>query len=186
MKKLSKIDQKIDAGIDEKRVPVRNPRFLVFCKEYNVKTVFSHDLGCQKSMKNPSKIDTEIDAEKKRARITEKASKTDAKMRSKSMKNVARFCTGSRADKNRPGRGRLVPEQRRRGARGGRHPPSGCPAGSRHAPSPGPLCSFIPDFLHLSFWIPGPLPEDSNRVHHRCNYGDWLSNMQAKGQGSKS
>ena len=35
---------------------VRNLRFLVFCEEYNVKIVFLHDQGYQKSIKRRSKI----------------------------------------------------------------------------------------------------------------------------------
>ena len=40
----------------KKTMPLRNPHFLVSCKAYSVKAVFSHDPGCQKSMKNQRSI----------------------------------------------------------------------------------------------------------------------------------
>ena len=44
-------DAKMDAKIDEKTMRFRNLRFLDFCEEYNVKLLFSHDQGHQKSIK---------------------------------------------------------------------------------------------------------------------------------------
>ena len=38
---------KIDAETYEKRMRFRNPSFLVFCREYNVKIVFLHDWGSE-------------------------------------------------------------------------------------------------------------------------------------------
>ena len=46
----------IDAEIDEQLMRFRNCQFLVFCREYNVKIVFSHDQGCRKSIKNRYQI----------------------------------------------------------------------------------------------------------------------------------
>ena len=55
--KLPETTSKIDAKNDGKSARFRNPRNLVFCEEYNVKMLFSHDQGCPKYIKNPSKID---------------------------------------------------------------------------------------------------------------------------------
>ena len=44
-------DAKMDAKIIEKSMRFRNLRFLVFCKEYNVKIVFLHDQGYQNQRK---------------------------------------------------------------------------------------------------------------------------------------
>ena len=41
----------IDVKIDDKSMRFRNLRFLDFCEEYNVKLLFSHDQGHQKSIK---------------------------------------------------------------------------------------------------------------------------------------
>ena len=60
MKKPSKID----AEIDGKVIRFRKSRFLVFCEEYNVKIVFSHDEEGRKCMKNPSKIEARSETEK--------------------------------------------------------------------------------------------------------------------------
>ena len=57
MPKGSQNDAKMDAKIDEKSIRFPNLRFLGFCREYNVKIVFLHDQGCQKSTKNPCKND---------------------------------------------------------------------------------------------------------------------------------
>ena len=55
---------KMDAEIDDKSMWFRNLRFLCFCREYNVKIVFLHEQGYQKSTKNPSKIDAKTRMEK--------------------------------------------------------------------------------------------------------------------------
>ena len=60
MKKPSKIG----AEIDGKVIRFWDSRFRAFCKEYNVKIVFSHDPGGRKTTKNLSKNDTKNDAEK--------------------------------------------------------------------------------------------------------------------------
>ena len=59
MRKCSQNDAKTMSKINDKSIKFRNLRFLVFCEEYNVKIVFSHDQGykinaksMQKSMKN--------------------------------------------------------------------------------------------------------------------------------------
>ena len=48
-----------------------NQRFLYFCREYNVKMVFWHDLGSRKSIKNVTKIHIKFDTRK----VMQKASK---------------------------------------------------------------------------------------------------------------
>ena len=45
-------DAKTTSKINDKSMKFRNLRFLVFCEEYNVKIVFSHDQESQKSIKN--------------------------------------------------------------------------------------------------------------------------------------
>ena len=52
MRKCSQNDAKTMSKIDDKSMNFRNLIFLVFCEEYNVKIVFSHDQGSQKSIKN--------------------------------------------------------------------------------------------------------------------------------------
>ena len=49
--KGSQIYAEIDVKIDDKSMRFRNLRFLDFCEEYNVKLLFSHDQGHQKSIK---------------------------------------------------------------------------------------------------------------------------------------
>jgi len=51
MPKGSQNDAKMDAKIDENSMRFRNLRFLCFCREYNVKIVFLHEQGYQKSTK---------------------------------------------------------------------------------------------------------------------------------------
>ena len=51
MAKGSQNDAKMDAKIIEKSMRFWNLRFLVFCKEYNLKIVFLHDQGYQKQAK---------------------------------------------------------------------------------------------------------------------------------------
>ena len=46
MRKCVQNDAKTMSKIDDKSMTFRNPRFLVFCEEYNVKIVFLHDQGC--------------------------------------------------------------------------------------------------------------------------------------------
>ena len=53
IRKCSQNDAKPMAEIDDKSMNVRNLRFLVFCEGYNVKIVFLHDQGYQKSFENP-------------------------------------------------------------------------------------------------------------------------------------
>ena len=52
MRKRSQNDAKTRSRIDDKSMKFRNLRFLIFCEVYNVKIVFSHDQGSQKSIKN--------------------------------------------------------------------------------------------------------------------------------------
>ena len=123
---------------------------------------------------------------KKARRNHRKNIKIVAKITYKSMKTVTRFWTGSRAGKNQPLRDRLGPEERHQDPQGSRGPPSGCPPGPELHLCPRPQYpfarSFIPDLLQFYFWIFGLLPQDSNRIHHRCDCGDWISNLQAKGE----
>ena len=53
--KGSQNDAEMDAEINENSIRFRNLRFIVFCREYNVKIFFLHDQGCQKSIKNQCK-----------------------------------------------------------------------------------------------------------------------------------
>ena len=62
--KVSKNTSKIDAKNDGKSTRFRNPRNLVFCEGYNVKMLFSHDQGCPKYIKNPSKINVKSQVRK--------------------------------------------------------------------------------------------------------------------------
>ena len=50
MRKLSKHDVKTVSKTCENSMIFRSLRFLVFCEEYNVKIVFLHDQGYQKSI----------------------------------------------------------------------------------------------------------------------------------------
>ena len=52
MRKCFQNDVKTRSKIDDKSMKFQNLRFLDFCEEYNVKIVFLHDQGCQKSIKN--------------------------------------------------------------------------------------------------------------------------------------
>ena len=52
MRKCSQNDAKTVSKIDDESMNFRVLRFLVFCEEYNVKIVFLHDQGYQKSVKN--------------------------------------------------------------------------------------------------------------------------------------
>ncbi len=74
---------KIDTKINEKSMRFPNQRFLYFCREYNVKMVFGHDLGSRKSIKNVTKIHIKFDTRK----VMQKASKKHPKRRPGSMKN---------------------------------------------------------------------------------------------------
>ena len=57
MRKCFQNDTKTRSKIYDKSMNFQNLRFLDFCcEEYNVKIVFSHDQGYQKSIKNQSKI----------------------------------------------------------------------------------------------------------------------------------
>ena len=63
--KGSQIYAEIDVKIDDKSMRFRNLRFLDFCEEYNVKLLFSHDQGHQKSIetsvqKHLRNIDAEV------------------------------------------------------------------------------------------------------------------------------
>ena len=62
--KLYENGAKMGSKIHEKTSRFRNLRFIGFCREYNVKIVFLHDQGCQKSSKNLLKIDTKTKLEK--------------------------------------------------------------------------------------------------------------------------
>ena len=53
MRKCSQNDAKTMCEINDKSMNFRNLRFLVFCEEYNVKIVFSHDQGYQNSIEDP-------------------------------------------------------------------------------------------------------------------------------------
>ena len=64
MRKCFRNDAKTRTKIDDKSMKFQNLRFLDFCEEYNVKLVFSHDQGYQKSIKNQSKIDANTMLEK--------------------------------------------------------------------------------------------------------------------------
>ena len=50
-----------DPGNNEKSMRFRTPRFLVFCQEYNVKIVFSHDPRYPKCIKNQWKKNVKCD-----------------------------------------------------------------------------------------------------------------------------
>ena len=52
MRKCYKHDAKTKSKIDDKSMKFQNLRFLDFCEGYNVKIVFLHDQGYQKSVKN--------------------------------------------------------------------------------------------------------------------------------------
>ena len=52
MRKCSQNHAKTRSKINDKSMKCWNLRFLVFSEEYNVKIVFSHDQGSQKSIKN--------------------------------------------------------------------------------------------------------------------------------------
>ena len=62
--KGSQIYAEIDVKIDDKSMRFRNLRFLDFCEEYNVKIVFLHDQGYQKSIKSQSTINANSMLEK--------------------------------------------------------------------------------------------------------------------------
>ena len=62
--KLSENGAKMGSKIDEKASRFRNLRFIGFCREYNVKIVFLHDQGYQKSIKSHSNIDANSMLEK--------------------------------------------------------------------------------------------------------------------------
>ena len=62
--KCSQNDTKTRCKTDDESVFFLNLRFLVFCEEYNVKIVFLHDQGYQKSIKSQSKIDANSMLEK--------------------------------------------------------------------------------------------------------------------------
>ena len=64
VRKFVQNDAKPMAEIDDKSMNVRNLRFLVFCEGYNVKIVFLHDQGYQKSIKNRWKINANSMLEK--------------------------------------------------------------------------------------------------------------------------
>ena len=55
-------DSKIDPEMNEKWRRFLNPRFLYFCKAYNVKIVFWQDPGSRKPIKNASQINIKFDA----------------------------------------------------------------------------------------------------------------------------
>ena len=57
MRKCCRNDAKTRFKINAKSMKCQNLRFLVFCKDYNVKIVFLHDQGCQNSIENRFKID---------------------------------------------------------------------------------------------------------------------------------
>ena len=65
MRKCSQNHAKTRPKINDKSMKFWNLRFLVFCEEYNVKIVFSHDQGSQKSIKNQQKINANSMLEKK-------------------------------------------------------------------------------------------------------------------------
>ena len=52
VRKCSQNDANMRSKINGKSMIFQNLRFLVFCEEYNVKIVFLHDQGYQKSIKN--------------------------------------------------------------------------------------------------------------------------------------
>ena len=64
MRKCFQNDAKTRNKIDDKSMNFQNLRFLDFCEEYNVKIVFLHDQGYQKSITNRSKINANSMLEK--------------------------------------------------------------------------------------------------------------------------
>ena len=64
MPKGSQDDAKMDAKFVQKSMRFGNLRFLVFCRVYNVKNVFLHDQGVQKSIKKQSQINAKSMLEK--------------------------------------------------------------------------------------------------------------------------
>ena len=64
MRKCFQNDAKTMSKIHDKSMNFQNLRFLDFCEEYNVKIVFSHDQGYQKSIKNHRKINANSMLEK--------------------------------------------------------------------------------------------------------------------------
>ena len=64
MRKCFQNDAKTRSKIHDKSMNFQNLRFLDFCEEYNVKIVFSHDQGYQKSIKNHRKINANSMLEK--------------------------------------------------------------------------------------------------------------------------
>ena len=82
----SQNDAKMGSKIDGKSTNFRNLRFLVFCREYNVKIVFLHDHGYRKSIKKRSNIDANSML-KKVVQITSKNDKPGIKMGTKIHQN---------------------------------------------------------------------------------------------------
>ena len=64
MRKCYQNDAQMRSKINGKSMNFQNLRFLVFCEEYNVKIVFLHDQGYQKSIKSQSKINANSMLEK--------------------------------------------------------------------------------------------------------------------------
>ena len=86
MKKPSKIDTEING----KLIRFRYSRFRVFCREYNVKIVFSHDEEGRKCLKNPSKIEARSGTEKtcrNHVKTTKNGPRNASKIHQKSIKN---------------------------------------------------------------------------------------------------
>ena len=85
MRKCFQNDAKTRSKIYHKSITFQNLRFLDFCEEYNVKIVFSHDRGYQKSFENPKKS-KQIRRSKKVCRKHGKLQKMEPKWEPKSMK----------------------------------------------------------------------------------------------------
>jgi len=75
---------KIDAEVDPKRMRVRDYRFLVFCKEYNVKFFFLHEWvlnGVSEIPQQSIKYRCQIRYRKRYAKSMPKLPKTEATIR---------------------------------------------------------------------------------------------------------
>ena len=85
MRKCFQHNAKTMSKIDDKSMIFQNLRFLDFCEEYNVKIVFLHDRGYQKSFENQKKR-KQIRRSKKVCRKHGKWQKMEPKWEPKSMK----------------------------------------------------------------------------------------------------
>ena len=86
MRKCYQIDANMRSKINGKSMKFRNLRILVFCQEYNVKIVFLHDQGHEKSTTNQLKINTKSKLNKNMktdAKLCQKGTKLGAKIKKK-------------------------------------------------------------------------------------------------------